>query len=87
LPAIASWLDQIAPIAQQEQSELAAAPDGSALTITFADVVTKLQAADAAAKGTDLAAFKAAFNDFSNAKNAFKSAARAANLRECSNTQ
>lgn len=83
LPPIASFLDKVIPFAQQEQTELAAAPDGSAVTTTFADVVTKLQATDDAAKGTDVAAFTTSYIAFSTANTAFHAAAQAANLPNC----
>lgn len=84
LPAIASYLDSILPLAQQEQADLSAAPDAGPINAPFADVITKLQAADTAAKGTDVAAYTSAAKDFNTVNDAFHAAAKSANLPNCS---
>jgi hypothetical protein len=83
LPGIATWLDKVLAAAAQEQTALKAEPSAAPVNAPFAAVLTKLQAADVAAKANDLAGYKAAFTDYVTANSALSTAAKAANLPDC----
>jgi hypothetical protein len=83
LPALATYLDQVVPLALQEQTALNAASDAAPIKSLFGDVLTTLQATDAAAKGTDVAGFTSAYATFTTANTKFHDAATMANLPNC----
>ena len=83
LPLIAKWIDGVTPLAQQEQTALAAASDGAPLTKPFGDVITTLAGADTAAKAGDATAFKSEWANFLTAQGAFHTAATSANMPNC----
>jgi hypothetical protein len=83
LPAIATWLGQVLTSATEEQAALAAEPGAAPINASFATVITKLQAVEAAAKKGSLAAYTAAYADYVNANTALSTAAKAAKLPDC----
>lgn len=83
LPGFAAYIDQVTPLATQEQTDLAASPDGASVTATFGEVITNFALLDTAAKGTDVAAFQAESTKFTAANDAFHAAATAANMPDC----
>jgi hypothetical protein len=83
LPGIATWLDKVIAQATQEQTALKAEPGAASINAQFADVLTKLQAVDDAAKANDLGAYKSAYADYLTANTAFSTAGKAAHLPDC----